>query len=339
MSAIGPGNRWASGNPAPTVSVIIAAYNACRTLPETLESLLGQTLKDFEAIVVDDGSTDTTAAIGAAIGDHRVRSISQPNAGVSAARNRGAADARGEFLSFLDSDDVWMPEKLACEVAALRANPDAGLAYSWTRFIDPYGKPLAGTVTATAEGWVRDQLLLGCFLSNGSSIMVRRDAFEAVGGYERTLRTAEDWDFYLRVAERYPFVCVPVLNVLYRIDLRSKSFRLGPHEEGNLRVIERAFAGATGERLKLKRVAVANLYRHLFNRALQEPITRSHALTACRFAVKLAALDPRQLPSLPALASISAKIGMRLALPSSLGNAVFTGLAGALGREPRRPFG
>ena len=322
----------------PVVSVVIAAYNARRTLAETLDSLLAQTFKDFEAIVVDDGSTDDTAALAASTGDHRVRVVRQANAGVSAARNRGAVDARGEFLSFLDSDDLWTPDKLAAEVAALRADPAAGLAYTWTRFIDRDGLPLPWTATANAEGMVRDQLLLGCFLANGSSIMVRRSAFEAVGGYEPSLRTAEDWDFYLRIAERYPFVCVPALNVLYRIDPRSKSFDLRPHETANLRVIERAFANEREERRPLKRTALANLYRHLFNRALQEPITRSGAVAACRFAGKLALVDPRQLPPIGDWARLGATITLRLVAPASVGNALCARLAAAIGRPPRRPF-
>src|SRR5919106_1718045 len=126
----------------PSVSVVIAAYNASRTLPQTLKSLRAQTLREFDAVIVDDGSTDETAAIAASTGDDRIKVVTQRNAGVSAARNRGAAETRGEFLSFLDADDLWTPDKLASQLAALRASPDAGLVYSGTRSIDSEGEPL-----------------------------------------------------------------------------------------------------------------------------------------------------------------------------------------------------
>jgi GT2 family glycosyltransferase len=311
----------------PIVSVIIPAYNAVTTLRKTLDSVLAQTFTSFEIIVVDDGSTDATIAVATTVDDPRVRVLAQSNAGVSVARNRGAAAARGELLAFLDADDLWASDKLACQIAALQAHPDAGLAFSWTAFVDDRGDLLpGGGVAGRAEGWVfSDLLLLGNFVGNGSAALIRRTAFEAVGGFEPTLRTAEDWDFYLRLAPICPFVCVPVVHVFYRIDTRSKSFRLRAHEEGCLRVIDRACAGLSPAEAALKVDALANLYRYLFNRALHEPLSRQRVLAAGRFAYKLARVAPMQLPPWGVCVRISLKIVLTLVLPRSAANAVLRG--------------
>jgi glycosyltransferase involved in cell wall biosynthesis len=321
------------------VSVVIAAYNAGRTLGETLESVRAQTFEDLEVIIVDDGSTDATPAVAVSTGDRRVRLLSQPNAGVSAARNRGADDARGRYLAFLDADDLWTPDKLASQVAALERDKDAGLAYSWTAFIDPGGRRLPGGITVRRDGWVFDDLVLGCFVGNGSSALVRRSAFDAVGGFDVTLRTADDWDFYLRLARKYPFVCVPFVQVFYRVDRGSKSFRLRASEEGSLRVIERVFADARREQLPLKRTAIANMYAHLLNRALQEPLTRQRALEACRFAWKLASVDARRLPPAGILARNCTKLAAALVLPAGLGNGLYAVYSWVTRSPRRRPFG
>jgi colanic acid/amylovoran biosynthesis glycosyltransferase len=323
----------------PIVSVIIPAYNAASTLRKTLDSVLAQTFTSFEIVVVDDGSTDDTMAVATTADDPRVRVLAQSNAGVSAARNRGAAAARGELLAFLDADDLWAPDKLACQVAALQAHPDAGLAFSWTAYVDDRGDRLpVGDVAIRAEGWVfRDLLLRGNFVASGSGALIRRTAFDAVGGFEPTLRTAEDWDFYLRVAAICPFVCVPVVHVFYRLDLRSKSFRLRAHEEGCLRVIERACAGLSPAEATLKVGALARLYHYLFNRALQEPLSRQRVLAACRFAYKLARIAPKQLPPRRDCVRISLKIILTLVLPQFVANAALRGWRTLPGPRKARP--
>src|SRR5262245_35299311 len=125
------------------VSVIVPSYNASRYIRETLESVLGQTYSSFEVIVVDDGSTDETAAI---VGDHsrrdsRIRLVSQSNAGVGAARNRGIAEASGEFIAPLDADDIWYPDKLQKQVASLqRHGTEWGVGYCWLKSFNERGK-------------------------------------------------------------------------------------------------------------------------------------------------------------------------------------------------------
>ena len=124
---------------APTISVIIPAFNAATTIQRTIGTVLQQSFTAWELIVIDDGSTDRTAELVREIRDDRIRLYSIVNAGVAAARNFGIEHASGSFIAFLDADDWWMTEKLMDQHAALLEDPAAGLAYSWTLFIDDEG--------------------------------------------------------------------------------------------------------------------------------------------------------------------------------------------------------
>src|SRR4028118_518511 len=120
----------------PQISVIIPAYNAERTIRETIESVQQQTFLDLELIVINDGSKDRTVELVQSIKDDRLKIFSYENGGVCVARNRGIDHANGEFIAFLDADDLWTPDKLELQAAALKQHPEAGVAYSWTYFMD-----------------------------------------------------------------------------------------------------------------------------------------------------------------------------------------------------------
>ena len=111
-------------------SIVVPAFNAAATLPETLNALSAQSFGDFEIIVVDDGSSDRTVAVARSLGDRRIRVVQQPNRGLAGARNSGIAQARGEYIGFCDADDLWRPTKLAEHVAHLNSNPVVGLSFS-----------------------------------------------------------------------------------------------------------------------------------------------------------------------------------------------------------------
>src|SRR5919202_991349 len=118
------------------ISVIIPVYNGEKTIQETIESVLKQTFSNFELIVIDDGSQDSTLQIVSTIQDTRLKIFSYSNAGVSTSRNRGLSHATGEFISFIDADDLWTLDKLESQLKALQENPNAAVAYSWTNWID-----------------------------------------------------------------------------------------------------------------------------------------------------------------------------------------------------------
>jgi len=247
----------------PTISVIIPAYNAERTILETIESIQQQTFSDFELIVIDDGSSDRTLELLHRVVDERLRIYSYENGGVSVAHNRGISHATGEFIAFLDADDLWTPDKLELQLAALQQHPEAGVAYSWTHFMDEKGESFHTDKPVFFEGNVYVKLLVGNFLDSGSNPLIRRQAIESVGEFDPALASCEDWDFWLRLAARWPFVVVPKYQILYRQSSSSASSKVEVMEKYHLIVIERAFQSAPPEFQSLKNQSLANIYRFL----------------------------------------------------------------------------
>jgi glycosyltransferase involved in cell wall biosynthesis len=203
----------------PVVSVVLAAHNQARWLGEAIEGVRAQTFTDWELVVIDDGSTDDTADVLARFTtDPRVRCLRQPRAERAAARNRGIAETSGELVAFLDGDDVWRPTKLAAQVAALHASPEAGLCYTTARFIDVAGRPLPlRKPSRPLAGRVFPVLVRGNVLIL-ASVVVRREALAAVGGFDETLPVfgCEDWDLWLRIARRFALIVVDEELTLYR---------------------------------------------------------------------------------------------------------------------------
>jgi glycosyltransferase involved in cell wall biosynthesis len=209
----------------PTVTVIIPAYNQSRYLGEAVQSVLAQTYGDFEIVVVDDGSTDDTRSVAAGFTDPRVRYIYQQNRGLSAARNTGIRHARGALLTFLDSDDLFLPEKLGLLVAALDENPHVGFVAGQAVLIDEVSRPV-GEVFDRGLPADRSELLLGNPLHVGS-VLLRREWQERVGLFDETLRSYEDWDMWLRLVRagcQMQWVDRPVS--LYRFH-RAQMTRIG----------------------------------------------------------------------------------------------------------------
>lgn len=256
----------------PIISVIIPAFNAEKTIEETLQSVINQTFIDFEIIVINDGSTDRTLEVVDKIKDPRIKVFSYPNSGrVSISRNRGFLQAVGEFIAFLDADDIWMPEKLDLQFKALQSNPQAAVAYSWVDCIDENGKFLRSTRRISITGDVHAELLLGNFLENGSNPLIRKQALMEVGIFDESLLNAEDHDLYLRLAANYQFICVPAPVVLYRISPNSKSCNVARMEVQSRRVIEKGFERAPAPLKHLKKQSLTNLYVYLTRKALEGP--------------------------------------------------------------------
>jgi len=168
----------------PTVSVVIPAYNAERYIGETLESVLAQTYRDFEVVVVDDGSTDGTREIVRGYGEP-VRLVEQPNSGPAAARNRGVREARGEFIAFIDADDLWLPEKLALQVP-LFDDEEVGLVSCRVQLVDGSGRPHPTYEREKVSGWAFEKLLEGNFIGT-STVVARREALEGAGLFPEDL--------------------------------------------------------------------------------------------------------------------------------------------------------
>jgi glycosyltransferase involved in cell wall biosynthesis len=182
----------------PTITTIIPAYNQGHFLADAINSVLAQTYQDFEIVVVDDGSTDDTAAIAQSFTDPRVRYIYKQNGGLSSARNEGLRHAQGQFISYLDCDDCFLPEKLEILIGEMSNYPDLGLVAGQAVPVDEHGRHIGKTFATPLPADLR-QLLLGNPLHVGS-VLVRRNWQEQVGFFDETLRSYEDWDMWLRLA-------------------------------------------------------------------------------------------------------------------------------------------
>lgn len=184
------------------VSVIIPTFNRASLVREALDSVLAQSSSPGEVIVVDDGSTDETEAVLAAVSG-RFRYVRQDRAGVSAARNHGIRLARGEWLAFLDSDDLWLPGKLAAQSRYVAENPGIRVLQTeeiWVR----NGKRLNPKLYhRKPSGYCFDRLLERCLISP-SAVMIHRSVFDTVGDFDESLPACEDYDLWLRIGCRYP---------------------------------------------------------------------------------------------------------------------------------------
>ncbi len=198
----------------PKVTVIIPTYNREEFLREAIESVLAQTYEDFELIVVDDGSTDGT---GEALKryEKRLFYLSQANQGASAARNSGLARAQGEFIAFLDSDDLWLPEKLAVQIAFMDQHPGAQICYTDEIWIRRGVRVNPKKRHAKYSGEIYPHCLPLCIISPSSALM-RRGLFEQVGDFDPGLPVCEDYDFWLRVAARFPVSFIPQRLIVKR---------------------------------------------------------------------------------------------------------------------------
>ena len=225
----------------PKVSIIIPAYNAESTIKYTLVSVREQTYRDYELIVIDDGSTDRTVEIVRELADDRVKVFSYKNAGLPTARNRGIQRATGEYIAFLDADDLWTKDKLEKQIAILEANPEVGVVYSQTYCINSQSNVLYYCDPVSFTGNVLKELLLTNFLHNGSNPSIRKQAVATVGEFDSSLNSSEDWDYYLRLAALYPFAVVPEYQVLYRQTENNMSSNVARMKQASYTVLERAY--------------------------------------------------------------------------------------------------
>lgn len=224
----------------PAVSIIIPAYNQGRYLGAAVRSALAQTWPDYEIIIIDDGSTDNTPEVIAGFTDPRIRCVRQENRGLSAARNAGLRHAVGELVSFLDSDDLFLPDKLSALIGALRAQPDVGLIAGQAIVIDEHGQP-TGRVFNTPPPQDGAQLLIWNPLHVGS-VLARRVWLDRAGPFDETLRSYEDWDMWLRLARagcRFGWVDQPVS--LYRFHRGQMTRNAAQMTRATFAVLDKVF--------------------------------------------------------------------------------------------------
>lgn len=211
----------------PAVTVVIPAWNAAWCVGRAIDSVLAQTFTDFELVVVDDGSTDDTAAALAPYGG-RIRVVSQANRGLAGARNAGIGAARGEYVAFLDADDWWLPEKLRRQVALMREQPRLAFCSTAVRVETPQGQPLPEwrCGQCVGRGALESIFSANAFVAgSGSAVMARRDALVRSGGFDESLRSLEDIDLWMRLAVLGGYGCIdePLAVILKRPDSMSRN--------------------------------------------------------------------------------------------------------------------
>jgi glycosyltransferase involved in cell wall biosynthesis len=291
---------------APAVSVVVATYNQAQWLDQTIASVRGQQCEDWELIVVDDGSTDGTAAVVARYAtDARIRCLRQARQERAAARNRGIAESTGRLVAFLDADDVWRPEKLARQLAALEREPAAAFCYTLARFVDASGNPLPLRKPPHALGGCIFPALMRANRVILSSVLARRAILEEVGAFDATLPAlgCEDWDLWLRLARRHPVAVVDEELTLYRQHPGNTSWRRVM--ESGLAVIDKHYGDpAVAREAGLSRAAArARLY--WYNAGIAASVDRAAALPLMMQALREL---PRTAVSRPAAGAMAALV-------------------------------
>ena len=236
----------------PKVAVIIPAYNAMTYLPQTLESVLQQTFTDFEVLIVNDGSSDNIVQWANSLTDERVKFISQSNQGVSTARNLAISKASGEYITFLDADDLWHRTKLEKQVKFLDNNPTVGLVATWVILTDEQGNLGAEVKIDFKQGNIRKELIEINAIPCGSIPMVRRNCFDKVGLFDPILRFGEDWELWTRIAADYDFGLIKELLVYYRQHPKNSSKNSQEILPDFDRLIEKMFSSVPKELLPIK---------------------------------------------------------------------------------------
>lgn len=244
------------------VSVVIPAYNSGRFIKETVESVFAQTYTNLEILLVDDGSTDDLRDRAALLcaQDSRLRYIYQDNRGVSDARNSGFEKCRGEYVAFLDADDVWLSGNISAKIEKLRMG-EFGLVHSDASVIDDNSRP-TGKVIVGREGYVLDKLLAweGTSIPGPSSILVPRSVIERVGGFDTNLSTSADQDFFFRVASRYRIGRVPYVTWHYRMHEHNMHRNIVRMERDVLYVFDKASKAGLFSSEAFRRKCYSSMY-------------------------------------------------------------------------------
>jgi glycosyltransferase involved in cell wall biosynthesis len=209
----------------PKISAIITTFNRAPFLKDAIKSVLSQTFKDFELLVLDNSSSDDTEKIVKSFGDKRIKYIRHKPLNISQARNLGVKEAQGEYIGFLDDDDEWLPNKLKHQLFVFSKNkdPDLGMVYGGFVWINPSGKlirehkPESRGKLLKVFLWQKDPVT-----GSASNPLIRKTVFEVVGNYDEKVVTGEDWEFYLRLSEKYKsdFTKNNVLKIKHHCGIR-----------------------------------------------------------------------------------------------------------------------
>ncbi len=210
----------------PILSVVIPAYNVRDFIEDAVKSALAQKFDDFEVIVVNDGSTDDTLELLEKIDDPRLRIITQTNGGLSAARNTGVKNARGEIIGFLDGDDIWFPDKAKEHMKIMQDDPQIGITYSYSAYMQEDGKFSGQLLVSKKKQPKLKDMILRNHVGNGSTPFVRKACFDQAGLFNEKLRSCEDYEMWVRILKKTQFTCQLITRPLTGYRVRSGSLSM-----------------------------------------------------------------------------------------------------------------
>ena len=254
----------------PTISVIIPTYNRCSLLAQTISSVLAQDYGDFEILVIDDGSTDNIKQIICEIKDSRIKYFHKDNGGASSARNLGLKNAHGQFICFLDSDDLWSDNFLSTMTGCLLKNPQYGAAYCMRTLLFEDGSTKSSYQKEFFfSGQVTAQLFQKTFIQT-STICLRKEVLEGIF-FDESLTNGEDVDVWLKVSARTKFLFVPDVQIIYRQRMVSDAAGFDSKYCNRIRVLERFYFKLGGDKYIPRKTAIRKLsyaYRSAAKKAL-----------------------------------------------------------------------
>jgi glycosyltransferase involved in cell wall biosynthesis len=266
----------------PRVSVVMPVYNVETYVAEAVQSVLNQTFEDFELLIVDDGGSDRSFAICEAFADPRISIIQQRNRGLAGARNTGIAQARGDYVALLDSDDRWDPNKLALHLIHLDANPNVGVSYCSSRFIDQRGNPLRQMQSPKLSGVTVEDILCRNPVGNGSAAVIRKSVLDAAAFthpsdclrlcyFDEAFRQSEDIELWIRLALTLDCKFEGIAPALteYRIVAAGLSANIIRQFESWQKMIEKTEGYAGDFIARHGQIARAFQLRYLARRAIQ----------------------------------------------------------------------
>ncbi len=309
----------------PFVTVVMPVFNVERYLAVAIRSVLKQTYRHFELLIVDDGSTDNSFAIAEGFRDARIKIIRQENRGLAGARNTGIRHARGQIIAFLDSDDAWAPNKLAAHVEHLRQKPGVGVSYAGSRLIDDHGRPMGITQSPQLTGVTAADIFMRNPVGNGSAPVVRRAVFNEIEGpycadgsagwFDEHFRQSEDIECWMRIAldTRWAFEGVDQILTDYRINSGGLSANIVRQFETWSRMRDRVARNHPDFAAQWAGLAEAFQLRYLARRAINmrdRGLSLSLALQALKTAPSIGVREP-----VKTAITVAAALALRL-LPS-----------------------
>ncbi len=285
----------------PRFSIIIPCYNCSATIVETLQSAAAQTIRDIEIIVIDDGSTDESADVVArfAQSEPRVRLIRQANAGVSASRNLGKQEARGGFIAFLDSDDLWDPRYLETHARRFEADASLGLSFSVAKIMRADGQDTGQTSRPKLRGLTPEEMLATNPCTTASAIVVRRETIEEAGRFDTSLRRAEDQEWLFRVAlTKWKIEGDPNPLISYRQSEGGLSSNLSAMYDSYAEMLAKARLRSPALVDRHGKIASARMLRYLARRALRvgqsRALAQHYVMRALREGPGIVLQEPKQ---------------------------------------------